>query len=93
MNSSNGAPRGGKIQETADTDIATSIRALFGLDDADPAGLGLALSRFAVSVAGNPIAFSKAMMEYGMHSAQATMAAALRSMGLDHEGPAETGVD
>ncbi|HEY3895371.1 MAG TPA: alpha/beta fold hydrolase [Pseudonocardiaceae bacterium] len=93
MSSSNGDPRREKIQETADSDIATSIRALLGVDQADPAGLGLALGRFAVSVAGNPIAFSQAMVEYGMRSAQATMTAALRGMGLDHEGPAETGED
>ncbi|HEV7829146.1 MAG TPA: alpha/beta fold hydrolase [Pseudonocardiaceae bacterium] len=72
-------------------DIASSMRSLFGLDstmaELDPAGLGQALGRLAMSVAGNPAALSRSAMEYGMRSAQAAVTAALRSMGLDQEGP------
>jgi polyhydroxyalkanoate synthase len=67
------------------------MRSLFGFDSAmaklDPAGLGQALSRLAVSVAGNPAALSRSAMEYGTRSAQAVVAAALRGMGLDQQGP------
>ncbi|MGH3687847.1 MAG: PHA/PHB synthase family protein [Pseudonocardiaceae bacterium] len=59
----------------------------------DPAGLGLALGRLAMSAGGNPAEFSWSVMEYGMLSAQAAMAAALRSMGLNYAGPVEPGPD
>jgi polyhydroxyalkanoate synthase subunit PhaC len=78
-------------------DLAASLRALLGIDSAtaelDPAGLGLALSAFAVSVAGDPGAFSRSAMEYGMRSAQAVVAATLRGMGLHQDGPPEPGED
>jgi polyhydroxyalkanoate synthase subunit PhaC len=77
--------------------VASSIRSLLGIDSAmaelDPAGLGLALSRFAMSVAGNPALSAWPMLEYGMRSTQAAMTAALRSVGLDREGPVEPGKD
>jgi poly[(R)-3-hydroxyalkanoate] polymerase subunit PhaC len=78
-------------------DLTSSIRSLLGIDSAmtklDPAGLGQALGRLAMSAAGNPAAFSRSAMAYGMRSAQAAVTAALRSMGLNHEGPVEPGLD
>jgi polyhydroxyalkanoate synthase len=86
----------GEVREEA-ADIASSIRSLLGVDSAmaelDPAGLGLALGRLAMSVAGNPAMLSRSALEYGTRSAQAAMTAALRSMGLDLEGPVEPGKD
>jgi len=86
----------GEIRHDA-ADIASSIRSLLSIDAAtaelDPAGLGLALSRLAMAVAGNPVALSRSAMEYGMRSAQAAVTAALRSMGLNQEGPLELGED
>ena len=74
-------------------DLVSSVRSLLGVDSAvaelDPAGLGQALGRFAMSVAGQPAALSRSAMEYGMRSAQAALAATLRTMGLDREGPAQ----
>jgi poly[(R)-3-hydroxyalkanoate] polymerase subunit PhaC len=74
-------------------EIASSMRSLFGFDstmaELDPAGLGEALGRLAMSVAGNPGALSRSAMEYGMRSAQAAVTAALRSMGLDRQGPVQ----
>jgi polyhydroxyalkanoate synthase len=78
-------------------DVASSIRSLLGIDSAmaelDPAGLGLALARFAMSVAGHPALSAWPMLEYGMRSAQAAMSATLRSVGLDREGPVPPGKD
>jgi polyhydroxyalkanoate synthase len=79
-----------KVRQDA-ADIASSVRSLFGFDstmaELDPAGLGQALGRLAMSVAGNPAALSRSAMEYGMRSAQAVVTAALRSMGLDQQDP------
>jgi polyhydroxyalkanoate synthase len=84
-------PLGATRQDAAE--IVSSIRSLLGIDSAmaerDPAGLGVALSRLAMSVASNPMMWSQSVMDYGMRSAQAAMTAALRSMGLDQEGPVE----
>jgi polyhydroxyalkanoate synthase len=78
-------------------DIASSMRSLFGFDstmaELDPAGLGQALGKLAMSVAGNPAALSRSAMEYGMRSAQAAVTAALRSMGLDQQGPVQPEAD
>ncbi len=78
-------------------DVASSIQSLFGIDstmaELDPAGLGLALSRFAMSVAEHPASSAWPMLEYGMRSTQAVMSAALRSVGLDREGPVKPGKD
>src|SRR5690349_3587410 len=78
-------------------DIASSMRSLFGFDGAmaelDPAGLGQALGKLAMSVAGNPAALSRSAMEYGMRSAQAAVTAALRSIGLDQQGPVQPETD
>jgi polyhydroxyalkanoate synthase subunit PhaC len=46
-----------------------------------------------MSAAENPAGFSRSALEYGMRSAQATLAAALRGMGLNQDGPAELGPD
>jgi polyhydroxyalkanoate synthase len=74
-------------------DLVSSVRSLLGIDaamaDLDPAGLGQALGRFAMSVAGQPAAVSRSAMEYGMRSAQAMLAATLRSIGMEREGPAQ----
>jgi polyhydroxyalkanoate synthase len=71
--------------------MASSIRSLLGIDstmaELDPAGLGLALSRFAMSVVEHPALSVGPMLEYGMRSTQAAMSAALRSVGVDREGP------
>ena len=60
MVASAGDPLGQVRQDAAG--LAASVRSLFGIDSAvaelDPAGLGLALGRLAMSVAGNPAAFS-----------------------------------
>ena len=86
----------GEVRQDA-VDIASSIRSLLGIDsvtaELDPAGLGLALGRLAMSVAGNPAVFSWSAMEYGMRSAQAAVTAALRGMGLNQEGPLELSED
>jgi poly[(R)-3-hydroxyalkanoate] polymerase subunit PhaC len=85
-----------EVREDA-ADTASSIRSLLGIDSAmgqlDPAGLGQALGRLAMSVAGNPAEFSRSVMQYGMRSAQAAMVAALRGLGLNYEGPVEPGQD
>ncbi|MGH3721476.1 MAG: PHA/PHB synthase family protein [Pseudonocardiaceae bacterium] len=95
MTLSTGDPLGEVRQDAAD--IVSSIRSLLGTESAtaelDPAGLGQALGRFAMSVAGNPAGFSRSAMEYGMRSAQAAMTAMLRGMGLDQHGPAEPADD
>ncbi|MGH3786991.1 MAG: PHA/PHB synthase family protein [Pseudonocardiaceae bacterium] len=95
MTTSAGDPVGEVRQEAAD--IASSIRSLLGIDSAmdqlDPAGLGLALGRLAMSVAGNPAVLSRSALDYGTRSAQAAMTAVLRMMGLDHERPVEPGND
>src|SRR5262245_37249278 len=74
-------------------DIISSIRSLLGiegaLDELDPAGFGAALGRFGISLAGHPAEFFRAAMEYSMRSAQATVAMALRGMGLSQENPVE----
>ncbi|MGH3972533.1 MAG: PHA/PHB synthase family protein [Pseudonocardiaceae bacterium] len=88
-------PLRGVRQDAAD--VASSIRSLLGIDstmaELDSAGLGLALSRFAMSVTGHLALSSWPMLEFGMRSTQAAMSAALRSMGLDREGPVEPGKD
>ncbi len=95
MVASAGDPLGQVRQDAAG--LAASVRSLFGIDSAvaelDPAGLGLALGRLAMSVAGNPAAFSWSAMEYGMRSTQAAVIATLRGMGLDQQGPLEPGKD
>ncbi|MGH3764374.1 MAG: PHA/PHB synthase family protein [Pseudonocardiaceae bacterium] len=81
-------------------EIASSMRSILGLDSAmaelDPAGLGQALGRLAMSVAGNPAALSQSVMEYGMRSAQAAVTATLGTvglgwMGLDQQGQVQQG--
>jgi polyhydroxyalkanoate synthase len=73
-------------------DLVSSVRSLLGIDAAmaelDPAGLGEALGKLAMSVAGQPAALSRSAMEYGIRSAQAALAATLRSFGVEQEGPA-----
>src|SRR5436853_3841986 len=73
-------------------DLVASVRSLLGIDSAmaelDPAGFGEALGRLAMSVAGQPAAVSRSAMEYGMRSVQAALAATLRTVGLEREGPA-----
>ncbi len=95
VNPSTGDPLAGVRQDAAD--IASSIRSVLGIESAmaelDAAGLGQALGRLAMSVAGNPAVFSRSALKYGMRSAQAAVTAGLRSMGLDREGPAELGQD
>jgi len=95
MTSSTGDPLA-EVRHNA-ADLAASIRALLGLDSAtaelDPAGLGQALTAFAVSLAGNPAAFSRSAMEYGMRSAQAVVTATLRGMGWHQEGHPEPDKD
>jgi polyhydroxyalkanoate synthase len=94
-NGSGADPLRGIRQDAAD--VASSIQSLLGIDSAmaelDPAGLGLALSRFAMSVAGHPALSALPMLEYGMRSTQAVMSAILRSVGLDREGPVTPGKD
>jgi polyhydroxyalkanoate synthase len=91
VNPSNGDPLDELRQDAAD--MVSSIQALLGIDsatgDQDPAGLGLALGKLAMSVAGNPPALSRSAMEYGRRSVQAVVAATLRSVGLNQEGPVE----
>ncbi|HZD15184.1 MAG TPA: hypothetical protein VE196_08695, partial [Pseudonocardiaceae bacterium] len=86
----------GELRQDA-ADVASSLRSLFGMDSAmaelDPAGFGQALGKLAMSVASDPPALSRSVMEYGMRSAQAAMTATLRSMGLDQEGPVEPARD
>ena len=88
---SSGDPLGEVRQEAAD--MTSSIRSLLGIEstaaELDPAGLGQALGRLAVSVAGNPAVFSRSAMVYGIRSAQAAMTAVLRGMGVNQSGPAE----
>ncbi|MGB6165192.1 MAG: alpha/beta fold hydrolase [Pseudonocardiaceae bacterium] len=95
MVASAGDPLGQVRQDAAG--LAASVRSLFGIDstvaELDPAGLGLALGRLAMSVAGNPAAFSWSAMEYGMRSTQAAVIATLRGMGLNQQGPLEPGKD
>jgi polyhydroxyalkanoate synthase subunit PhaC len=90
-----GDPLGQVRQDAAG--LAASVRSLFGIDSAvaelDPAGLGRALGRLAMSVAGNPAAFSRSAMEYGMRSTQAAVIATLRGMGLEQQGLLEPGKD
>jgi polyhydroxyalkanoate synthase subunit PhaC len=73
-------------------DLVSSVRSLLGIDAAmaelDPAGLGEALGKLAMSVAGQPAALSRLAMEYGIRSTQAALAATLRSFGVEQEGPA-----
>ncbi|HYZ35924.1 MAG TPA: poly-beta-hydroxybutyrate polymerase, partial [Pseudonocardiaceae bacterium] len=73
-------------------DLVSSVRSLLGIDAAmaelDPAGLGEALGKLAMSVAGQPAALSRSAMEYGIRSAQAALAATLRGFGVEQEGPA-----
>ncbi len=88
-------PLGGLRQDAAD--IASSIRSLLGIDSAmaelDPAGLGLALGKLAMSAAANPARYALSMLEYGMRSTQVAVTAALRSVGLGHDGSDEPGKD
>ncbi len=71
-------------------DMVSSVRSLLGIDSAmaelDPAGLGEALGKFALAMAGQPSVLSRSAMKYGMRSAQAVLTAALRTMGSE-EGP------
>ena len=94
-NGSSADPWQGVRQDAAE--MASSIRSLLGIDatmaELDPAGLGLALSRFAMSVAQHPALSVWPMLEYGMRGTQAAMSAALRSVGVDREGPVEPGKD
>lgn len=73
-------------------DMVSSVRSLLGIDSAmaelDPAGLGEALGKFALAVAGQPAVLSRSAMKYGMRSAQAVLTAALRTLGSEEEGPA-----
>ncbi|MGH3899511.1 MAG: PHA/PHB synthase family protein [Pseudonocardiaceae bacterium] len=82
-------------QEAAD--VASSIRSLLGIDSAmaelDPAGLGLALSKLAMSVAGQPVWFTRSTLGYGMRNARAAATAWLRSVGLQRDGADERGTD
>ncbi|MGH3814458.1 MAG: PHA/PHB synthase family protein, partial [Pseudonocardiaceae bacterium] len=88
-------PLHGVRQDAAD--VVSSIRSLLGIDSAmaelDPAGLGLALSKLAMSVAGHPAQSARPMLEYGMRNAQAAVHAALRSVGLERDGSDERGTD
>ncbi len=88
-------PLHGARQDAAD--VVSSIRSLLGIDSAmaelDPAGLGQALSKFAMSVAGHPAQSARPMLEYGMRNAQAAVHAALRSVGLEREGSDERSTD
>ncbi|HSL07730.1 MAG TPA: alpha/beta fold hydrolase [Pseudonocardiaceae bacterium] len=88
-------PLRGVRQDAAD--IASSIRSLLGIDSAmaelDPAGLGLALGKLAMSVAGHPALSARPMLKYGMRSTQIAVSAALRSMGVEHGGSDEAGKD
>ena len=72
-------------------DMVSSVRSLLGIDPAmaelDPAGLGEALGKFALAMAGQPSVLSRSAMKYGMRSAQAVLTAALRTMGSQEEGP------
>jgi polyhydroxyalkanoate synthase len=94
-NPSTGDPLDEVCQDAAD--IASLVWALLGIDsltaELDPAGLGLALGRLAMSVVGNPAVFSRSAVEYGMRSAQTAVTAALRSMGLNQKGPLELDED
>jgi polyhydroxyalkanoate synthase len=73
-------------------DMVSSVRSLLGIDSAmaelDPAGLSEALGKFALAMVGQPSVLSRSAMRYGMRSAQAVLAAALRTMGSEEEGPA-----
>jgi polyhydroxyalkanoate synthase subunit PhaC len=86
-----GDPLGELRQDAAE--IASSIRSLFGIDsamaDLDPAGFGQALGKLAMSVAGNPPALARSAMVYGIRSAQAAVAATLRGLGGNQQGPVE----
>ncbi|HKR49546.1 MAG TPA: alpha/beta fold hydrolase, partial [Pseudonocardiaceae bacterium] len=88
-------PLWGVRQDAAD--ITSSIRSMLGIDstmaELDPAGLGLALSRLAMSAAANPARYALSTLEYGMRSTQAVLTAALRSVGLDRDGSDEPGKD
>ena len=78
-------------------DIVSSIRSLLGtapaMSELDPAGFGEALGKLAISLARHPAEFSRSAMRYSMRSAQATVVAALRSVGLGHEDPGQTEQD
>jgi len=88
------APVGDPLAEVRQdaADMVSSVRSLLGIDSAmaelDPAGLGEALGKFALAVAGQPAVLSRSAMKYGMRSAQAVLTAALRTLGSEEEGPA-----
>jgi polyhydroxyalkanoate synthase subunit PhaC len=77
-------------------DIASSIRSLLGIESAmaelDPAGLSIALGRFAMSLAARPVALSWSAMDFGWRSAQAAVTTMLRTMGLGDMGLGDTGL-
>jgi polyhydroxyalkanoate synthase len=72
-------------------DLVSSVRSLLGIDSAvaelDPAGFGQALGKLAISVLGQPAAFSRSAVEYSMRSAEAVLAATLRTLGVQRDGP------
>lgn len=88
-------PLRGARQDAAD--VVSSIRSLLGIDSAmaelDPAGLGLALSKLAMSVAGHPAQSARPILEYGIRNVQAAMHAALRSVGVKRDGSDERAKD
>jgi polyhydroxyalkanoate synthase subunit PhaC len=73
-------------------DLVSSVRSLLGIDSAvaelDPAGFGQALGKLAISVLGQPAAFSRSAVQYSMRSAEAVLAAMLRTLGVQRDGPA-----
>lgn len=80
----------GRAREGA-RDIISSLQDLFGneelLAQTDPAGLGAAVGRFAAAVATDPVPAARATVRCGGRSAQVTLAAMLRGLGVDIEGP------
>ena len=73
-------------------DLVSSVRSLLGIDSAmaelDPAGLGEALGKVALALAGQPAVLSRSAVQYSLRSAQAVLVAALRTMGSEQKGPA-----
>jgi len=73
--------------------VVSGVGELLGAEDLrvrlDPVGIGAALGRAATSLAGRPFPVTRATLDYSGAVGRATVAAALRAVGLDVEGPAE----
>src|SRR5882757_3243824 len=73
--------------------VVSGVGELLGAEDLrvrlDPVGIGAALGRAATSLAGRPFPVARATLDYSGALGRATVASALRAVGVDVEGPAE----